>query len=301
MSGNPNHPGQGSGFISPDELAQRVARHLCRDEEEVQRRRRFEIVSLSRAAVVIGLVALGVGVAVAVPWVRGLAGYETSGIVHTAAQTIACPGESPIGRLIRGDTVQVVGLTEDGLFYALRDVRSPGNVVYVEVAAVGDVAEPERLPVSACLPSGGSTILATPGTGAATTVSSTTIRKAGTTLPAEVSPITTTPTMPAEPPPRRGIPSPGIGPGVTTPTVITTSTTGPPGITPTTRPPAATTTTRPPAATTTTRPKTTSTTSTTTTTAPTTTTTEPTTTTEATTTTTDPSTTTTEPETTTVP
>ncbi|HET9202976.1 MAG TPA: hypothetical protein VFP67_07505 [Acidimicrobiia bacterium] len=296
MSGNPNHPGQGSGFISPDELAQRVARHLCRDEEEVQRRRRFEIVGLSRVAVVIGLVVLGVGVAVAVPWVRGLAGYETSGIVHTAAQTIACPGESPIGRLIRGDTVQVVGLTEDGLFYALRDVRSPGNVVYVEVAAVGDVAEPERLPVSACLPSGGSTILATPGTGPATTVSSTTIGEAETTLPAEVSPITT---MPAGPPPRRGIPSPGIGPGVTTPTVITTSTTGAPGITPTTQPPAATTTTRPPAATTTTRPKTTSTTSTTTTTAPTTTTTEPTTTTEATTTSTEPSTT--KPETTTVP
>jgi hypothetical protein len=301
MSVNPNDPVKGSERLSPDELAQRVARHL-RTDEQAPRRRVFDVVSLSRIAAVFGLLLLGVGVAVAVPWVGRLAGYETAGVVVTAAPIAACPGEPPMSRLILGDTVRVLGVTEDGQFLALRDGRGPGNVVYVEAAAVGDLVEPERLPIRECEPRELDRILAAPGT--TTPVAESTSSIVGTTTTVEIpsEPTTTTEPGVVGRPPRRGTAGPGTTPSPV-PTGPTTPTTIPAGASPTTQPPAGTTTTTRPPATTTTRPGTTTTTSTTTTTttAPTTTTTEATTTTTEATTTTEPTTTTTEPETTTIP
>jgi hypothetical protein len=292
--------------LSPNELAQQVARHLRRGEH-VERRRHFDIVSLSRIGVVVGILLLGVGVAVALPWFGRLAGYETTGLVEAAAPIMGCPGESEIGRLIPGDTVQVVGVSEDGRSVALRDGRGPGDIVYVETAAVGNVAQPERLPVRPCQPRDGGEILAVPATTVVTPMSTSTVGDAG-TIESETASTTTTevPEIVAVGPRRRGTPSPGLP---SPPTVTTTpadpgspATTHPPTGTPTTRPPAGVTTTTRPAISTTTTAGTTSTTSTTTTTTAPTTTTEPTTTTtDPTTTTTEPATTTTEPETTTIP
>lgn len=317
MSVNSNGPEKGPGRLSPDELAQRVARHL-RHEEQVERDRRFDIVTLARIGAVVGLLVLGVGVAVAVPWVGRLAGYETPGTVEAAAAVTGCPGEPEIGRLITGDTVQVVGITQNGKYIALRDGRGPGNVVYVETGSLGDVAEPDRLPVRSCQPREEGEILAAPGTTALLAESTTTIPDTATSEQADGAPATTTPGPGVVPnrPRRRSTSSPG--PVTTTPPTVTTApsgpggppTTRPPLTTPTTRPPSGvttttrpsvTTTTRPRVTTTTTRPGTTSTTSpTTTTTSSTTTTAEPTTTTtEPTTTTSEATTTTTEPETTT--
>jgi hypothetical protein len=241
---------------------------------------------------VIGLVLLGVGVAVAVPWVGRLAGYETPGTVAAAAPVAGCPGEWAVGRLILGDTVQVVGVTEDGRHLALRDGRGPGNVVYVESAAVAGLTEPERLPMKVCQPREEPEILASPTTSTAVEVITTTNHDTVTT-PALDTPTTTTPDTQVGRPPRRGMSGPGTvagsapTPSTTPPGSAVPPTTDPPGPTGTSQPPAdVTTTTQPPA--------------TTTTTAQTTTTTEPTTTTtEASTTTTEPTTTTTEPETTT--
>jgi hypothetical protein len=296
MSVNPKDPVKGSERLSPDELAQRVARHL-RTDEPAQHGRAFDIVNLGRIAVVFGLVLLGVGVAVAVPWVGRLVGYETAGVVVAAAPITACPGEPPTSRLILGDTVQVVGVTDDGQYLALRDGRGPGNVVYVEAAAVGNLVEPERLPVKSCQPVEEPEILAAPGTTAPALITTTTVSATVETAGQPSASTTTTPGAPAGRPPRRGTPGPY-------PTLPTTPTD--PGSPPTTQPSSSpsttgptTTTTRAPSVTTTTRPATTTTTTTTTTTAPSTTTTAATTTTtEATTTTTEATTTTTEPGTT---
>ena len=38
------------------------------------------------------VVLLGVGVAVAVPWIGGLAGYETPGMVSQGGPIFGCPG-----------------------------------------------------------------------------------------------------------------------------------------------------------------------------------------------------------------
>lgn len=303
MSVNPNGPEKGSSRLSPDELAQEVARHLRRGEH-IDRRRRFDVVSVSRIGLILGLLLIGVGVAVAVPWVGRLAGYEAPGIVVIAAPFTACPGEPELGRLILGDGVQVVGVTEDGRFLAIRDNRGPGDVVYVDTGAVGDVVEPERLPVRACQPGSEELLVAAPATTDLSISSTTTMP--GSTTPAVVEPSPTTSVHEAAPgrPPRRRTPNSGAVPPGSPPTVTTTpadptgpTTTRPPASPPTTRPPTSgtTTTTRP--TTTTTRPTTT-----TSTTSTTTTTTEPaTTTTEPPTTTTEPTTTTTESETTTIP
>ncbi len=301
MDVNPDPSGKGQKRLSPDELAQEVATLLKKDGPRHAEQRRFDIVSISRILIVVAVVLLGFGVAVAVPWIGGLAGYETPGTVNEGVAVMGCPGEAEIGHLIEGETVQVVGRTDDGRFYAVRDERGPGDVVYADSRAIDDVEEPSRLPIRSCEPRDEAEVLA-----AATTIGTDTTP---TTVPSSTIPAapvvtaTTTATTPAGVPngrpSRRATSSPG------TP-ATTTTTTAPGGSSPsTTAPPPSSTTSRPHPTTTTTRPPGTSTTTTTpattTTTAPTTTTTEATTTTTEppTTTTTDATTTTTEETTTT--
>lgn len=294
MSVNPKGPAKGSGHLSPDELAQEVARHL-RHGEHVEHRRPFDIVSLSRIGAVVGLLLLGVGVAVAAPWVGRLAGYETAGVVVAAAPITGCPGEPELGRLILGDRVQVVGVDEDARFVVLRDPRGPGNLVYVDAGAIGDVAEPEKLPVRTCQPREEADLLAAPNLTAPSVASTTTVPVTVTSQAVEVSPTTTSPALLISRPARRGASTAYQAPSTSSPTATTTPSDEPTppttefagaspttsGTTPTTPPPATPTTSQ----------------ATTTTSAP-----APTTTTTASTTTTVESTTTsTEPETTTVP
>jgi hypothetical protein len=308
MSVNPGPPREGAGRRSPDELAQQVASLLKRgDPEHPQQRRRFDVVTVSRIVMVLGAIVFGVGVAVAVPWISGLAGYESPGMVTQGGPVVGCPGELEIGEVFTGETVQVIGRSDDGLFYALRDGRGPGDVVYVDASAITDVDEAERLPTRSCEPRDDAAVLAaatTVGPGDAittTTAKPTTIAGDSTTTTAPLA----SPEMPVARPRRRGTPSPGAAPATTAPPSAAPIGAGP---TTTTRPDASTTTTRPPhssptstSTTTTTQPPTTSS-STTTTTPSTTTTTEPTTTTTEAPTTTAEATTTTEPEpTTTVP
>jgi len=308
MSVNPGPPGRGARRRSPEEFAQEVAGLLKKDGSgHPERRNRIDIVTVSRIVMALVVVVFGVGVAVAVPWIGGLAGYETPGMVTGGGPVVGCPGEIEIGEVFKGETVQVVGRSGDGRYYVLRDERGPGDVVYADARAVTDVDDADRLPTKSCEPRDDAAVLA-----AATTVGPGEPIAPVTTTPTTTIPgDTTTTTAPvvvpderARRPPRRGTASPGAPPTTTTPPSIAPvgpgpSTTRPAPSTTTTRTPGAsptTTTTRP--TTTTTRPPTTSsstTTSTTTTTQPTTTTTEVTTT-----TTTEPTTTTTEPETTTV-
>jgi hypothetical protein len=68
-------PGRGAKRLSPDELAQEVASRLKKDGPRyAERPRRFDVVSLSRVLMAVTVVLFGVGVAVAVPWIGGLAG-----------------------------------------------------------------------------------------------------------------------------------------------------------------------------------------------------------------------------------
>jgi hypothetical protein len=291
MSVNPGPPGKGRKRLSPDELAQEVASLLKKDDSgHGVRRRHIDIVTISRILMALAVVLLGVGVAVAVPWIGGLAGYESPGTVIEGVPVMGCPGERAIGELFRGETVQVVGRSDDGLFYALRDERGPGDVVYAESRAIGAVEEPSRLPIRSCKQRDDVEVLAAatmigPGDPPPTSTAAPTTEGAIVTTTTS-----TTPGVTMGRPPRRGTTSPG------TPTTTSPPTTAAPGTTGPTSPP-------PPGSPTTTGPPgTTSSTSTTTTTmsSTTTTTTDPTTTTtEATTTTTEAPTTTTEPPTTT--
>ena len=308
MSVNPGPPGRGAKRLSPDELAQEVASLLKGGAPgHPERRLRIDIVTVSRIVMALAVVLFGVGVAVAVPWIGGLVGFESPGMVIQGGPVVGCPGEIEIGEVFKGETVQVVGRTDDGVHFALRDERGPGDVVYVEAQAITDVDDEDLLPARSCEPRDEAAVLA-----AATTVGPgdpvpTTTAVTSTSMVGE----TTTTATAAGPdgrigrPPRRGTATPGapttttppstapIGPGPTTTTWPGSSTT-------TTRPGPATSTTRPPGSsstsstTTTTRPPTTTSPTTTTTT----TTTPPTTTTEPITTTTEPETTTTEPVTT---
>jgi len=306
MSVNPGPPGEGARRRSPDELAHEVASLLKKGNTgDHSQHRRFDIVTVSRIVMVLGVVVFGVGVAVAVPWIGGLAGYESPGMVNQGGPVVGCPGEPEVGEVFTGETVQVVGRTEDGLFYALRDERGPGDVVYADASAITDVEEAERLPTRSCEPREDAAVLA-----AATTVSPGDPIPTTTTTPTTIVGDTTTtsgtvedPETPVGRPPRRRTSSPSAPTTTTTPPSTTPSGPGP---TTTTRP-GAPTTTRPPSSpststsTTTTRPPTTSSTTTTTTTPSTTTTTEATTTTTEATTTSE-ATSTTEPEpTTTIP
>jgi hypothetical protein len=297
MSVNPGPPGEGARRRSPDELAQEVANLLKKGGTgHHSQHRRFDIVTVSRIVMVLGVVVFGVGVAVAVPWIDGLAGYESSGMVNQGGPVVGCPGEPEIGEVFTGETVQVVGRSEDGLFYALRDERGPGDVVYADASAITDVEEGDRLPTRSCEPREDAAVLA-----AATTVGPGDPIPTTTTTPTTIAgdPTTTSgtvedPEAPVGRPPRRRTPIPGASPTTTTPPSATPSGPGPTTSTP---PSDAPTTTLPPSSPSTSMSSTTTTTttpSTTTTTEATTTTTEATTTSEA--------TTTTEPEpTTTIP
>ena len=308
MSVNPGPSGSGARRRTPEEFAQEVASLLKKGGSgDHERRRRIDIVTVSRIVMALAVVVFGVGIAVAVPWIGGLAGYETPGMVTGGGPVVGCPGEIEIGEVFKGETVQVVGSTDDGRHYALRDDRGPGDVVYVDATAITDIDDADRLPTKSCEPRDDATVLAAATTVALADPIATTIATTPTTITGDTTGDTTTTSAqvvgPDEPvgrrPRRPGMAPPGA------PTTTTPPSTAPIGPGPTTtRPGPATTTTRPPSAstststTTTTRPPATSssTTTSTTTTQPTTTTTEATTTTtEATTTTTEPESTTTGP------
>jgi hypothetical protein len=303
MSVNPGSSGDGARRRSPDELAQQVASLLKKGSTgDTAQRRRFDIVTVSRIVMVVGVVVFGVGIAVAVPWIGGLAGYESPGMVTQGGPVVGCPGELEIGEVFTGETVQVVGRTDDGLFYALRDERGPGDVVYGDASAITVVEEGDRLPTRSCEPRDDAVVLAaatTVGPGDPIPTTTTTVTTIAGDTSTTIGPAAD-PEVPVARPPRRRTSSPGA-PVTTTPPSTAPIGAGPATTTP---PGASTTTTRPPSSsstststTTTTRPPTTSSSTTTTTTIEptTTTTTEPTTTTTEVTTTTEPEPTTTVP------
>jgi hypothetical protein len=314
MSVNPGPPGKGAKRLSPDELAQEVARLLKEGApRHPERRLRIDIVTASRIVMALAVVLFGVGVAVAVPWIGGLAGFETSGLVIQGGAVVGCPGEIEIGEVFKGETVRVVGRTDDDLYFALRDERGPGDVVYVDAEAINDLDDAGLLPPKSCEPRDEAAVLA-----AATTVSPSDALPTTTAVaPTSITRDTTTTVVTGGPdgkvgrPPRRGTATPGapttttppstgpIGPGPSTTTLPgpSSTTTWPGPTTSTTRPPgtsstsSTTTTIRPPTTTSSTTTSTTTTTQATTTTA----------TTETTTTTTEATTTTEVEPTTTVP
>lgn len=299
MSHSQGPPGRRhSRRLAPDELAREVANRLKTGPSPRgghRRRRSFDVVTLTRILMVLAVVGLGVGAVYGVAWI-GRAGYETTGKVIETRGVSGCPGESELGAVFDGETVEVVGRSEDGRSYVLRDQRGPGGLVYVDAEAVAEVEDPERLPVRSCEPRSESEVAAAELSSPTTTsmIVSTTNRGSTTTVPE-------TSTTQAEPgsarPARRGTPSPGAPP-TTSPATPTDPTTTTPGSSPTTPPttaPGAPGTSPTTAPTTTTTTSTTTTTTTPTTTVSTTTTVPETTTTELTTTTTATTTSTTTP------
>ena len=234
MSVNPGPSGKGASRRSPEEFAQEVASLLKKgDSGHPERRRRIDIVTVSRIVMALTVVVFGVGVAVAVPWIGGLAGYETPGMVTGGGPVFGCPGEIEIGEVFKGETVQVVGRTDDGHYYALRDERGPGDVVYADARAITDVDDADRLPTKSCEPRDDAVVLAA----ATTTVPGDPIATVTTTTPTTITGDTTSTTAPVVDPDetsgrprRRGTATPGapttttppstapIGPGPTTPT-----------------------------------------------------------------------------------
>ena len=171
----------------------------------------------------LAVVLFGVGVAVAVPWIGGLAGFETPGLVIQGGSVVGCPGEIEIGEVFKGETVQVVGRTDDGLYFALRDERGPGDVVYVDAKAITDIDDADRLPTRSCEPRDEAAVLA-----AATTVGpGDPIPTTTAVTPTSITGDTTTTAVAAGPdgrvgrPPRRGTATPGA------PTTTTPPSTGP--------------------------------------------------------------------------
>ena len=235
MSVNPGPAGEGARRRSPDELAQEVANLLKKGGTgHHSQPRRFDIVTVSRIAMALGVVVFGVGVAVAVPWIGGLAGYESPGMVNQGGPVVGCPGEPEVGEVFTGETVQVVGRSEDGLFYALRDERGPGDVVYADASAITDVEEANRLPTRSCEPREDAAVLA-----AATTVGPGDLIPTTTTTPTTMAGDTATtsgtvdvPETTVGRPPRRRTSIPGAPPTTTTPPSATPSG---PGSTTTTR------------------------------------------------------------------
>ncbi|MGH8870756.1 MAG: hypothetical protein ACRDWS_02130 [Acidimicrobiia bacterium] len=239
MSVNQEPPGKRSRRISPDEFAREVAKGLKAGSSgrgEHRRSPRFDVVTVSRLIMGLGLVLLGLGAMFAVIWIGRLASYETVGSVIDETPVFGCPGETEIGALFSGETVQVVGRTGNRAYYAVRDGRGPGNVVYADAAAIAGVEDAERLPVRSCEPRDLYEILAAetslmtlePGT-------STTVPAPTTTTPGES---TSTEASPSLPPPRRG-PS---GPGTPTTTAPPTTMPGGPGSSSSTTAPNPTTT-----------------------------------------------------------
>ena len=92
MSVNPGPPGKGAKRLSPDEFAQEVASLLKNGGPgHAERRPRIDIVTVSRIVMALAVVVFGVGVAVAVPWIGGLAGYETPGMVTQGGPVLRLP------------------------------------------------------------------------------------------------------------------------------------------------------------------------------------------------------------------
>ncbi|MGH8953323.1 MAG: hypothetical protein ACRDX9_18125 [Acidimicrobiia bacterium] len=306
MSYNQDPTGKRSNRLSPDQLAQEVAKLLKKDTPGTGRRLpRFDVVSVSRIVLALGIVFVGLGTAFAVSLVGRLGDYETTGSVLSETPVFGCPGEPESGALFIGETVRVIGLSDDGDFYALRDERGPGDVAYADAAVIGAVEAPDRLTARSCEPRSAAQVLAAATSADATTsvpstVSTTTTIAPGTTIDSSTT------TVPPGRPPRRGTSGPGTNTTTTVPAGPGSPSTTGPSPSPTTSLPGATSSTTGHGSTTTTRAGTTTTSTTTTTsittTTSTTTTTTPTTTTEppsTTTTTTEPSTTTTETPTTT--
>ena len=302
MSHSQGPPGRRpSRRLSPDELAREVARRLKTGSSSRgghRRRTSFDILTTTRILMVLGVVFLGAGAVSGVAWIGRVAGYETTGKMIETRPVFGCPGESELGAVFDGETVVVVGRSEDGRSYVLRDQRGPGGMAYVEAEAIDEVEDPDRLPVRTCEPRSASEVAAAEVSSPTTTpIVSTTSRGSTTTVP-ETPPITRVDPGSSRPP-RRGTPGPGAPP--TTSPAAPTNPTSPttPGSTPTTPPATAPGT---PGTSPTTAPTTTTTTTTTTTSPATTSTTTPeTTTTTVVTTTTSESTTTTTTTTTTVP
>lgn len=303
MTANQDPPGKPSRRLSPLELAEEVAKRLKSGGSGRgghRRQRRFDIVTASRVVLALSVVLLGIGAVFAVTWIGRLAGFETTGTVIEGTPIFGCPGEPEVGVLFSGETVELVGRSEDAAWFAVRDARGPGNVVYADAVRISPGEDAERLSVRSCDPRAADEVAAASITsviGQETTTTGATITTPTTTTPGETTTTSLTTGAGGGRPPRRNAPSPGT---ITT----TTTTTTRPGVTTTTTRPGTTTTTRPGStssststtSTSTTQPTTTSTSTSTTTTTepPTTTTTEP-----PTTTTTEPPTTTTSEETTT--
>ncbi|MDP9143265.1 MAG: hypothetical protein M3N43_00940, partial [Actinomycetota bacterium] len=245
MTANQGPPGKPPRRLSPSELAEEVAKRLKSGGSGRgghRRQRRFDIVTASRVAMVLGVVLLGVGAVFAVAWIGRLAGFETTGTVIDGTPLFGCPGEPEVGVLFSGETVELVGRSEDGAWFAVRDDRGPGNVVYADALRISPEKDADRLSVRSCDPRDADEVAAasiTSDPGQTTTTTSGTTTTSTTTTPGE-----TTTTGPATGaggsgrPPRRNTPSPG------TTTTTTTTTTRPGGTTTTTRP-GTTTTTRP--------------------------------------------------------
>ncbi|MGH8913874.1 MAG: hypothetical protein ACRDZM_05075 [Acidimicrobiia bacterium] len=263
--------------LSPSELAEEVARRLKSGSPSRgahRRRPRFDIVTASRIAMALAVVLLAAGAVLAISWVGRLAGFETTGTVLTESAVYGCPGEPELGVLFSGETVELVGRSTDGAWFAVRDGRGPGNVVYAGADSIDPAGDFEQLATRSCDPRDADEVAAVditndPGTGSlvTTTVSTTSETTApGTTStvagftdgqPPQVdgpgtggtSPTTTRPGSPA--------PSPTLPPGSTTTGPPTTApaptqppstgptTTLPPGTTPTTQPSTTTTTALP--------------------------------------------------------
>jgi len=209
MSANGGPTGKKPGRLSPEELAGEVARRLRLDRGGHRRRGRFDIVTASRIAMVLGVILFGIGAVFAAAWVGRLFGFETTGVVIEETPVVGCPGEPELGVIFSGETVQLVGVSRDGAWYALRDERGPGDVVFADALRISPGEDFEKLPVRDCDPRSAEEIAAaqstTTGTAEETTIPST---MPTTTVPGETT-TTAEPSQTTSRPTRRGTPSPG--------------------------------------------------------------------------------------------
>ncbi len=220
--------------LSPDQLAKDLAARLG-GKSGAHRRRgpRFDIVTASRVILILGIVVIGFGVVFAGMWLVSLIGFKTPGTVTQGTPVLACPGDPQIGALFNGQRVQIIGRSEDGLWYALRDDRGPGNVVFADSSRITPDEDPGALSVRTCTPG-----LAIAGTSSTTTSEETTVTTAG-----EPSTTLTTTTLEGEavsPRPGRASHSP-----VPTTTTTTTTTTIPGSTSTSTSTPGSSTTSQP--------------------------------------------------------
>ncbi len=235
MTLNQDPSGKRPKRLTPEELAGEVARRLKLDRGGHRKSSRIDIVTISRIVMGLGVVVLGFGVVFAAKWAIGLAGFETTGTVDQETPIFGCPGEPQAGVLFSGETVELVGRSEDGLWFVVRHPRGPGNMVYADSAAISPAEDPSELRVRTCEPRSDEVVAAA--------LASTTSAAQSSTIDPGVSSTETIPTttIPGEvtTTARRGRADHARHPVPTT-----TTTTRPGSPTTTTRPPA-TTTTRP--------------------------------------------------------